>query len=221
MSFKPEFEGSGSYNFFNNDILIINIPPSLRKKPAGYHIAQVEEISNFISTYSAKKVIYISSTSVYPEINKNINEDYQFSKPYPELIQAENLLISNENINLTIIRCGGLMGYDRIPAKYFAGKINIPEGDRPVNYVHRDDVIEVIFQIIQKNSWGEIFNLVAPAHPTKKEVCEKTVNDFNMAKPEFILQQPPNYKIVEVDKLIKKLNFNFKYPDPLYFYYES
>lgn len=221
IEFNPTFKGAEPEKFFNKEILIINIPPSLRKNPEGHHLAQIEELNQLILKHSVKKVIFISSTSVYPEINSTINEDYKFSEPYPELLKAENKLKNNKKIDLTIIRCGGLMGYDRIPAKYFAGKKNIPEGDRPVNYIHRDDVIEVIYRIISNNFWGEIFNLVAPAHPTKKEICEKTALDFNFIMPEFNDQKSSAFKIVEVKKIIDRLNYKFIFPDPLNFYYTT
>jgi hypothetical protein len=220
IELNPNCKSQQFQDFLKCEVLIINIPPSLRKKPSGFHLAQIEEINNHILKSEVKKVIYISSTSVYPEINQKINEDFIINEPLPEIFKAENSLKMNSNIDVTILRCGGLMGYDRIPAKYFAGRKDIPQGDKPVNYIHRDDVIEVIYQIIKKNIWGELLNLVAPIHPTKMEVCEKTAEDFEMKRPEFSEERSSEYKIIEAERVVQILNYDFKYPNPLTFYYK-
>jgi NAD dependent epimerase/dehydratase family enzyme len=65
------------------------------------------------------------------------------------LIQVENLLKNALGENVTILRCGGLMGAERIPAKYFAGK-TINTGAIPVNYVHQEDAVGVVTQFLKR-----------------------------------------------------------------------
>ena len=58
-----------------------------------------------------------------------------------------------KKFNTTVIRFGGLIGYDRMPGKFLTGKKDLPNGDAPVNLIHRDDCVQIIYQII-KNEKG-------------------------------------------------------------------
>lgn len=220
LSFNPQPEQADEGKFFEVSILIINIPPSLRKKPPGFHSQQVFFINSLIKNSNVKKVIFISSTSVYPDDNRIIDESTDLASHTHELLKAENILRENKEILLNVLRCGGLMGYDRIPGKYFAGKKNLPEGDKPVNYVHRDDVINVINDLVIKDIWDETFNVVAPIHPAKRDIVFKTAMRFNLPKPHFASDDIADYKIVKAEKIKDLLEYNFKYPDPMEFYYE-
>lgn len=220
LSFNPQPEQPEDGIFFEVPVLIINIPPSLRKKPPGFHSQQIFFINSLIKKSSIKKVIFISSTSVYPDDNPTVDESTDLTTHNHELLKAESILIQNSDIKLNILRCGGLMGYDRIPGKYFAGKKNLPEGDKPVNYVHRDDVIGIINDLVIKDVWGEVFNVVAPIHPAKKDIALKTAMQFNLPEPHFALDDKTDYKIVKAEKIKVLLDYKFKYPDPMEFFYE-
>ena len=75
------------------------------------------------------------------------------------VVEAETLLQSLDEA-VTILRLGGLMGYDRIAGKYTAGKVLT--ADSRTNYVHRDDVVGIIECIISQYVRGEVFDVVAP-----------------------------------------------------------
>ncbi len=217
LKLDPETNDEAFLDFLKVKYLVINIPPSLRKNSPGYHIRQVKFICSQLQELP-KKVIFISSTSVYPENETEVNEEGAVNLNH-ELLQAEDILKQKLKNKLVILRCGGLMGYERIPGKYFAGKKGVPGGNNPVNYVHRDDVIRIIFQMLENEIFGGLFNVVAPHHPLKKEVCMKTAEDFGFEIPEFNEEKAAGFKIVNGEKLIKTLNFKFKYPDPVSFYY--
>ena len=221
IRFNPESQGENLESFFETDVLVINIPPGTRSKSPDFHPTQMKNIIHFIKKSPIKKVIYISSTSIYPDLNREIyEEDIQISEDVLNmpLWEAENLLRSLP-IDLTILRCGGLMGYDRIPLKYFARKKGLKTAEIPVNFVHRDDVVSIISEIIVQNKWNEVFNVSAPKHPVRKDVYLKISKDLGYEMPEFITSEE-NFKIINSDKLIKALNYQFLYPDPLYFRYE-
>ena len=167
-----------------------------------------------------KHIIFISSTSVYPNNNQKVFEHTPIDQKDHVLLKAEALLKKQKSAKLTILRCAGLMGYDRIPGKYFAGRKNLTTGDLPVNYIHRDDVILIISEIIQKNIWGEIFNLASPVHCTRKEIFIHNAEHFNYQLPTFTHSlQTPDFKIVDSTKLERELDYTFKYPNPLGYQY--
>lgn len=207
--------------FFDCDILIISVPPRSKTMPADYHTRQIAQVLSHIDPTVAPNIIYISATSVYPKNTDIANETYALdasSTGNKALYEAEQLLLGS-GYPLNILRCGGLMGYDRIPAKYFQGKA-VPNGGGPVNYIHRDDVIGIIETLIAKNTWGETYNLVAPMHPSRIEVFKKNVQDFNFTPPKFSVEPlPDNCRLILGEKVIKTLQYEFLFPDPLEFYY--
>lgn len=42
--------------------------------------------------------------------------------------------------------------------------------DHRVNHIHYSDVAEIIRMMIKKNLHSKIYNIVAPFHPTKREI---------------------------------------------------
>ncbi len=208
-------------NFFDCDVLIISIPPK-RNIPGFSYEKVVERLAKEIKDTS--KVIFISSTSVYKANNDEVDE----SSEIEDGERGKTIFLAEENLkesvgkSLTILRCGGLMGYDRIPGKYFAGKKDLTTASVPVNYIHRDDVVSIISQVVLKDTfWGEVFNLVAPMHPSRKEVYEKNALDFNFSASEFQDNNSDEtpYKIVSSKKLIQSLGYDFIFPNPLEFDY--
>jgi nucleoside-diphosphate-sugar epimerase len=203
--------------FLDSEILILCIPPRAGKYGEDFHVQQIQSLINNLSTSSIKSIIYTSSTSVYPELNQEMTEDDEIFENHA-LIKVENLLKSLPQ-NITILRCGGLMGGERIPAKYFAGKI-INTGQTPVNYVHQDDVIQIITMILEKGFWNEIFNVVSPEHPMRKEVYLKNCADFGFEKPIFEEPaEPIPYKTISPQKLILWTDYEFIFSNPLNFRY--
>ena len=203
--------------FLDSEILIICIPPRAGKLGEDYHVQQIESLLEYLPSSSIKSIIYTSSTSVYPDLNREISEEDSVIESHA-LIKVENLL-KNLPQNVTILRCGGLMGGERIPAKYFQGK-TINTGKIPVNYVHQDDVIQIISMILAKGFWNETFNVVSPEHPIREEIYLKNCEDLGFTKPIFeeaVASIP--FKIISPQKLISRTGYVFKYANPLDFGY--
>lgn len=226
LTLTPELNRQEPQDFFDTDLLIINIPPKTRTEGQDYHPRQIEALAAQIESKHIKHCIYVSSTSVYPasgageEVTEEDTNDPDKSR-HPAIWHAEERLWQLSDLRLSILRCGGLMGYDRIPGKYFAGKKDLTTGHIPVNYVHRDDVIKVILEVIQKGYWNQTMNVVAPEHPSRKEVYLKNAEEFGYEKPTFKegSQEQEEYKVVSSRKLIEEFGYDFIYPDPLHFPY--
>ncbi|WP_163381292.1 NAD(P)-binding domain-containing protein [Cyclobacterium sp. SYSU L10401] len=217
----PEVKGVLPEPLFETDILLINIPPSTRRKPADFHPKQIRQLRNFIIKYQIKKVIYVSATSVYPSENQLATETAALTPAItgnPTLLTAENLLWENKSYDLTVIRFGGLLGDDRIPGRYFSGRENVA-GHPPVNYIHRKDAVRAISWILTKNLWNETYNIVCPEHPAKKELFEKNAADFGFDPPSSY-ENPPKqkWKKISADKWIQT-GFTFEFNNPLEFSY--
>lgn len=220
--FDPHYSGDEIKDFLSTDLLIINIPPSLKSKSEDFHIRQIQELVKYLNESPVKKVIYISSTSIYPDLNREVKEGDVISAEQAEnktLFEAEKILKKQNRFETTILRCSGLAGYDRILVKHFAGKKNLPMGNAPVNLIHRDDVIEIIYEVIKKNKWNEVYNICTPLHPLRKNFYPKMAKEYGYEVPEYNPADSSPFKIIMAEKMIKDLDYKFKFPDPGKFYY--
>lgn len=214
---NPQLIGEGAEKFFDCDVLIINIPPLRRDDIIEFHFLQIESIVKKIQNSNCKNVIFISSTSVYGNTNKEVDED---TKTSPEtlsgeaLVIVENYLRTNKNLQTTIIRFGGLIGPDRSPAKYALTRKIIEYADTPLNLIHLDDCIGIIKSVLEKEIWNEVINGVCEYHPTRKEFYSFSAEKLSLPKPEFKEGKEP-HKIVKSKKINSLLNYQFKYPNPL------
>ncbi len=211
---------SAPQEFFDADILIINIPPQTRSKDKDHHLHCIESFINQIKTHT--KVLYISATSVYPAIDQEITENQPVNRESDRakaLWQVEELLQETFKNKLTIIRMGGLLGYDRIPGRYYAGK-EISNAEQKVNYIHRDDAIGIIDAVLEKKLWDDLFNGVAPIHPTRKEVFKLNAEELGFTPPVITPEKSTNtYRFISGSKIAHKADYSFIYPDPRRFHY--
>ena len=229
LSLNPALQPAAVDDFFDTDLLLIDIPPQTRSKGADFHPQQIEVVAEKIKKQGIRHCIYISSTSVYPNLEREVSEEdapalKEIASPKASqaaLLGAEEILKAIPDLKLTIIRCGGLMGYDRIPGSYFAGKENLSTGSIPVNYIHRDDVIGIILEVIRQNYWNQNLNAVAPQHPSRREVYEQNASEFGFKAPTFTTEAASGYKLVSPAKLLKELQYQFRYPNPLDFRYSK
>lgn len=196
-----------------SEVLIIDIPPKLRGENRESYIDKIRALIPYIETSGIKKVMFASSTAVYPDTNTVVTE---LSPAQPEtesgkqIVEAENLLLTNDNFRTTILRFGGLTGEDRKPIKYLAGKENLENPDGPVNLIHQKDCIGIILKVIEKDIWGEIFNAVAPYHPTREEHYTRQAVELNLPLPKFRHDKPSIGKTVDSKKVIEILGYNFQ-----------
>lgn len=200
-------------NFFNTDVLIISLPPQRKDNIREIYPLQIDQIISYIRNLNIPKVVFISSTSVYRNNNDTVREDDAGLPDKPvgyALLEAENKLLSLSGVKTTVVRFGGLIGMNRNPAQYLAGKQNVP-ADAPVNLIHRKDCVKIISEIIIQDKWGEIYNACSPEHPTKQEFYTKAAQVGNVSPPGFI-NSAGSFKIVNSDKLIRHLNYTFEYP---------
>ncbi len=206
----------------DSEILIIDIPPNLRDGSAESFIEKIEQSIPFLEQSLIKKIIFVSSTSVYS--GYNLSTDFASKDQYrvteetiaiPEnesgiqLLATEKIFQANKNFETTILRFGGLIGEDRNPIRVLAGRKNIENPNAPINFIHQKDCIGIIEKIIELEVWNETFNGVAPFHPTRKNYYTKKAIDFGLEIPEFNELKPSKGKIVTSEKVTRVLAYEF------------
>ncbi|RXJ54165.1 hypothetical protein [Candidatus Marinarcus aquaticus] len=178
--------------FLSSDILIINIPSK--------NIDGFKELIKHILNSSIQKIVFISSISVLKDETS-------------PLLEIENLF-KKTNLEITILRFAGLIGYGRNPAKFFPNGKVVKDVNAPVNMIHRDDCINIIGNVIKQGIFDETFNCVTPSHPTKKEFYTYCAKVSDLPIPTFdSLKNESNKKIVKSDLLVLKLNYKFIHED--------
>ncbi|PXY02793.1 NAD(P)-dependent oxidoreductase [Marinifilum breve] len=218
LAFNPELEECSDDDFFDTDLIISCLPPRRREDIELFYSQQVESLKQEVLKFGIKKVIFISSTAVYPDTLGKVTEDLQLTPKKASgkaLIKAENLLLESPDFDTTILRFGGLIGYDRHPGRFLSHRKELRNGSVPVNLIHQDDCVKIISEIIKQNVWGEVFNACCQDHPTRKDFYQKAARAANLPEPEFLEDEQIAYKWVDSSKLIKKLNYKFIYTSPL------
>jgi nucleoside-diphosphate-sugar epimerase len=199
--------------------LIINIPPQLRGKNSDattvnekIFVEKIKTLIPYIEKSTIKNVLFVSSTSVYGEVDGTLTEE-TIPKPDTEsgkqLLEVESLLQNNPNFKTTILRFGGLIGEDRNPAKFLAGKTNLENPETPINFIHQEDCIGIILKIIMSNSWNETYNGICPFHPTREAYYAQKTAELNLPLPKFDHSKPSLKKLILSNKIEPILGYAF------------
>ena len=206
------------------DVLVIDIPPGLRRAISSSQemtfVNKIKILIPFIEKSGIQKVIFVSSTSVYSD-SFPIVEITEETKPNPDtesgkqLVIAESLLQSNSHFKTIIIRFGGLLGDDRHPIKFLAGRTNVENPNAPVNMIEREDCIGIIEKVLDfardaNWEWNQTFNAVAPQHPSRTAYYHKKAELFHLPLPTFVENLASKGKIISSKKVETILGYSFQ-----------
>ena len=209
---EVSIKGNVSEFLEESQVLIIDIPPKLRGTASENFVAKIKNLIPFIEKSGIKKVIFVSSTSVYSDENILVtaetiaNPDTESGK---QLEASEQLLQNTSHFETTVLRFGGLIGEDRNPIRFLAGRTNIENPNAPINLIHQEDCIGIILKIIDSNCWGKTFNAVAPFHPSREAYYTQKAKEYNLELTIFTASKPSIGKTILSDKLEKVLNYRF------------
>lgn len=197
------------------DVLVIMIPPGLRRNTGADYVLKMSHFLTAIQQYQIPKVILVSSTSVYADDQGKVTEK-DIPQPDTEagkqLFQVEQLFQNATGIQTAVVRFGGLIGGGRQPVRYLAGRKELNGGLAPVNLIQRGDCIRILSEIIKQDAFGHVFNAVHPNHPIKK--------DYYHAKALELGLEPPQFSETTTDETFKEvhgvhietiLDYQFKY----------
>lgn len=196
------------------DVLVVDIPPGLRKDPTADFSGGIRLLAEAIEASEVKKVLFISSISVYEETesfriyseDSAANSDSQSGK---ELISAENILLENSFFDTTVLRFGGLIGAGRHPVKYLAGRKNLANPLGPVNLIHQKDCLQLIEKIIEKDIFGKLFNAVYPMNPPREKYYSEKAREAGLEPPQFDHSKASVGKVISSSKAMRELDYEF------------
>ncbi|AWL10889.1 Protein YeeZ [Saliniradius amylolyticus] len=195
------------------DAVVLNIPPGRKNlKPESFR-QNIEALLAQVS--SQTKLLFISTSSVFGQHQSEVDEASATEPDTPsgELhCQLEAHLHSHFGTRASVLRLAGLIGGDRHPVKMLAGR-KLDNGQRPVNLIHRDDVINAINAIVRLNHWGYTLHLAANDHPSRDTFYTWAAKQAGLALPSFTRDEGPA-KIIHSQQTQKRLGLTLAYPSP-------
>lgn len=203
--------------FWDADVLVVNVPPRNRERGVQAHINEIRALRKKLETTAIRKVLFVSSTSVYAEVNGEVTETNNVMPDAPNgvaLREVEQVLLESPVFRTTVVRFGGLIGYDRVPTAQLL-QSQRRNNDVPMNVIHRDDCIAIMCRLIEKEIWGEVFNACATGHPLRYQYYSAAARALGLPLPEKQPAAALPFKTVNSGKLKQWLDYTFIYDDPL------
>ena len=230
LELSPDLHGADPDRFFDTEVLFLNVPPPVRQVAsedlAEYHTRQIQSVLDHVADGPIDWVIFAGSTGVYPKTAGRVVETDQppgrpdaMTGPRRStgrvLIDVEGRLMDRSGVDVTILRFAGLYGGDRHPGRFLAGRADVGRPEAPVNLVHQDDCVGVVETVLQQDARGEIFNVCATEHPTRRELYTGAARALDLEPPTFADDASSAGKIVSNERLRTDLGYVLRHPDPL------
>ncbi|CNC18855.1 NAD(P)-dependent oxidoreductase [Yersinia pseudotuberculosis] len=200
------------------DALVITLPASRTTAGGDHYFQAVQLVVDSALAFGVPRIIFTSSTSVYGETRGRIKE----SSPLQPVTVAGKTLMALEqwlhqlpHTSVDILRLAGLVGTDRHPGRFLAGKTGVKGGSQGVNLVHQEDVIAAIELLLNRPKGGHLYNLCAPIHPRKRDFYPACARALQLTPPEFAVEEQEGAnREIDGSKICSELGFEYLYPDP-------
>jgi nucleoside-diphosphate-sugar epimerase len=166
----------------NQNTLVVSAAPTGFQEAnlATYEATYLATAKNLVKvlsqTPSVTQIIYLSSCSVYGDRQGDWVDETSPVAPLEDRSQvlsaAEKVILqaANQHQKVCILRLGGIYGPNRDLVSMFSGLAGMTmpgKGDRFINWIHRDDIIQAI-KFVRTNELAGIYNLVDDSQLTFK-----------------------------------------------------
>ncbi len=195
-------------------------PPGFRKGKGQEYAQQWATLVNIAKQHEIKKLVMISSTTVYPNRASDMKEESaslplaqrhaEFSDNARIMLEAEQSVIDS-GINYAILRCSGLIGSDRNPAR-FATRLKQVSRNAPANMLHQSDAVAAAAFALNKIE-NQIVNVTTPHTVSKAQFYQAALTKSGFDIPLPPITDDADKRIVS-DKLIS-LGFQFRFNSTL------
>lgn len=141
---------------------VVHCASSGRRGIQVYEALFLRATRNLLSSLAVNHFMFVSSTSVYGQIDGSWVDENSMTEPFREtgviLRSAEEIVLEQ---NGTVTRLAGIYGPDRcVPLRKLLDQTAIieGEGERLMNLIHRDDAVSALFFLAEKGLRG-IYNI--------------------------------------------------------------
>jgi nucleoside-diphosphate-sugar epimerase len=188
----------------NQEAVLLSVAPAGDKQvdAAGYEQTYLRTAENLVAALkqspTVKQLIYTSSCFVYGNINGEwVNEESAISpanKQAEILRDTEQILLqaAGENLNVCILRLGGIYGQGREIRKRFnvCGKTLPGSGDKFTSWVHLEDITGAVEFALAHRLQG-IYNLVNDIPVKAGELFDRMCECQGLPSVEWNPSLPP------------------------------
>jgi len=215
-----KLSGENIDRFFHSGSLVITVPFRRNFEDPAEYQRQIEAVIAHCGSSPVQRVIFTSTTSIYPASLMHAVEDQAFEPDTQRakvLVSIERALMAHRSFKATIVRIAGMYGGERRIGQRMAGRTGLHDGDSPVNLIHLDDCVAILTKIIQNDIYNTILNACSDGHPSREDLYTKAALHYGLTPPQFTGTPSKRRKVVSNEKLKKTLPYTFLYPDPLQF----
>lgn len=204
---------------FAQDVLVIAIPPQLKKGKVDY-LLKIQQLIRLAELGKTKKIILLNSTAIYNGLvgkvdeNKALNLD---AEKVATLFAAEQATLAFSK-QVHILRLAGLVGPSRHPGNFLRSDRIFTNASAQVNLVHQTDVVNIIKMLIKNvtESPATVYNVVSGTKASRKRYYQVAAKALGLSPPRFEAEQARHEsKQVVGDKLRQELHYHYHYDDLL------
>jgi nucleoside-diphosphate-sugar epimerase len=160
------------------------------------------------------RLVVLGSTSAYrlPDpladcLPPWIDETMPIDETQPR-VQGEEYL--RAYCGAVVLRTAGIYGPGRNPLDWIRQQ-RVGYSDRYVNLIHVEDLAGICLDLCEQEVRGEIYNVSDGMPRTWNEICRQAQDRWGI--PAIVQRTGDNGKRIAIDKLQRRLNYRFKYPD--------
>lgn len=201
------------FNEYHFDVMVITIPPT---RKLNNYLTTLKKLHQLALSLTIKKVLFVSSTSVWGENLGAVNENTAMTpktQSAKDMVSFEQLILNEPNYQASAIKLAGLIGGTRNPGRFLADKKDLTMAKASVNLVTQRDVIGIINEIIKQDAWQEQFIACAPHHPTRDTFYVAAANKLNLTPPTFEYVSGnlgQMNKVIDASSTAKLLNYQYQ-----------
>ncbi len=211
-------------NCLDAEVLFVNVPPP--RDVANRLEFHMQQMTALRDATTAEWVIFASSTGVYPDAPQDVIEDdlppggpsriEGERRASGEILQEVEGMWADADTDTTLLRFGGLYGPDRHPGRFLAGRTGLSRPNAPVNLIHLDDCIGLVEAVLDADARNNVFNAVAPKHPTREETYTAAAASLGLERPAFDTSDERRGKAVISKKSQNVLGYTYQHPNPAF-----
>jgi len=180
------------------DAVIITFPP---------FEGVLESLKNIIPSIQTDLVIFTSSTGVYLDESRIMDESSPVITSHL-VFQMEECIRSLHTSKYNILRLAGHIGPNRHPVRFFLQhRREISNGQAPVNLIQQSDIIKAISCILADPKQDEIYNVCWPEHPTKEHYYGNLA--LELAAEKLVFLEGNHGKKIDGSKINRETKFEY------------
>lgn len=206
-------------------VLILTIPPVL--KDPRVETARLIQWSEWmrLNRPQLKRMVYISSTSVYPDQNRLWQESDFFEPDRPAgILRLITEKVLGQYFDLFIIRPGGIYGPERNIAQRVLDGKTISRSKRPVHRIHVVDLASIVNLLVKTKDAPRCLNAVDNFPCPSYEIFEwfQKKKSLKLSAGLAVLDQENekdsqrnsenNKRLISNHRLLHELNYSLQFP---------